>query len=480
MKYIEKVILQNFQSHIFTEIQFDNRLNIIVGPSDSGKTAILRGIRWALFNEPSGDYFIREGESECSVEVLFNDGIRIKRYRSKSKNIYFLYDRDNNEMKFEGFGTSVPEEIIEATGIKKILLDSDISKSINISDQLEGPFLLSERTSTRANSIGRLVGVNIIDDALRESLKDSRNMSNLKKNIDDEIVLISEELLQYDYLDELKRRIDYIETLRNEINEKNKLLAKYKGLLERHEIILKEKLQIKLELEKYSNLEKIAYNISEILDTIKIYNFYNHKKEILKKITLGKKDSEMIYMALKDLEEVEYNLYSVDKLISDTQKLKNLKKKYVDIILGLKKLRYISERLSSLHIVENNINSIYKYNQEYNKLIMINQGICTIRKRLNIGYEYMREFNSTKEIEDIYKELREKTIIINNFNKLSKEYKRNQNEINITKSKCFNSKKDIQYNLGKYEELLQKLEICPLCFSNIDKDKVNHIIKHYN
>src|SRR5699024_512 len=105
--------------------------------SDSGKTAILRGIRWALYNDPSGDYFIREGAYQCSVTIVFSDNTKVKRYRSKNKNVYYLYDESDNEFKFEGFGTSVPDEIIEATGIKKILLDKDVSKSFNISDQLE-------------------------------------------------------------------------------------------------------------------------------------------------------------------------------------------------------------------------------------------------------------------------------------------------------------------------------------------------------
>ena len=73
MKYIKKVNLVNFQSHKDTTIEFDKGLNIIVGASDSGKTSILRGIKWALYNDPSGDYFIREGESECSVTIYFSD-----------------------------------------------------------------------------------------------------------------------------------------------------------------------------------------------------------------------------------------------------------------------------------------------------------------------------------------------------------------------------------------------------------------------
>ena len=44
-------------------------------PSDQGKSAIIRGIKWALFNEPSGDFYKRR-RKECSVTVIFNDNIK--------------------------------------------------------------------------------------------------------------------------------------------------------------------------------------------------------------------------------------------------------------------------------------------------------------------------------------------------------------------------------------------------------------------
>ena len=59
MRYIKKIILENFQSHKYSVIELNEELNVIVGPSDSGKSAIIRGLKWALYNEPSGDYFIR-------------------------------------------------------------------------------------------------------------------------------------------------------------------------------------------------------------------------------------------------------------------------------------------------------------------------------------------------------------------------------------------------------------------------------------
>ena len=225
MRYIKKIILENFQSHKYTEVEFDQYLNVIVGPSDHGKTAIIRGIKWALFNEPSGDFFIREGENECSVTIVFSDGSKIKRYRNKTKNAYYLYDSEGKETVFEGFGTKVPREIIERTSMRKIILDSNQSSSINIGEQLEGPFLLSEKNSTRANAIGRLVGVHIIDDALKDTLKDIRNLNIKRKNHEEILENLKNNLSEYDYLDDLKTKTEKLKIIRNNIyNYQSKLI----------------------------------------------------------------------------------------------------------------------------------------------------------------------------------------------------------------------------------------------------------------
>ncbi|HZK00421.1 MAG TPA: ATP-binding protein, partial [Tissierellaceae bacterium] len=214
MKYLKTVILENFQSHKYSLINFDEGLNVILGASDSGKTAIIRGIKWALYNEPSGDFFIREGESDTSVTLIFNDNTKLKRSRGKSKNSYTLYKKNGEEIIFEGFGTRVPDEIIEEIAIKKIKLDSESTNAINIAEQLEGSFLLSEKTSTRAGAIGRLIGVNIIDDALKETLKDIRNLSNNQKLTEIKISKLEEELKEYEYLADLRTRLERAETLK--------------------------------------------------------------------------------------------------------------------------------------------------------------------------------------------------------------------------------------------------------------------------
>lgn len=480
MKYIKKVILDNFQSHKHSVVEFDSQLNIIVGPSDSGKTAILRGIKWALFNEPSGDYFIREGESECSVIIIFNDGTKIKRYRSKSKNIYYLYDGSNNEMKFEGFGSSVPQEIIEATGIKKILLDSDISKSINLSDQLEGAFLLSERASTRANSIGRLVGVNIIDDALRECLRDNRNLSNTKKNIDDKILELENELLEYEYLNELSKKINYIETLRNEIYEKKRLLSIYKELMANLSSVSQEKKALNYSLKKLDGINSLKPILDNIINNINMYYYLNKQNVMLNKLSLNKNNNSKIITSLKHINKAEDNLVKLDYLYKTIRKLKDYKIKYEKLESELQELHIISIKLNSLDLIIDNSNKIFEYLQRLKKLITIRDRDLTIRKKLAIGIEYVEKLKTIDNIYKINDNLQEKNILMIKLKNLSNAFNSNSAEISKTKSISQKYKNEIDKQVIEYEKLLQKLEICPVCFSIIDNDKIKHIIKHYN
>lgn len=480
MKYIEKVILENFQSHKNSTIEFDDQLNVIVGPSDSGKTAILRGIRWALYNEPSGDYFIREGTSECSVTIIFNDGTKIKRYRNKSKNTYFLYDSNNNEMKFEGFGTSVPEEIINKTGIKKILLDSDLSNAINLSDQLEGAFLLSERTSARANSIGRLVGVNIIDDALRESLKDSRNLSNSKKNIEDNIVQLEKELLTYEYLDELASRINNIEKIKNKIQEKNETISKYKDLLQKILTISQEKKELNFYIKKLENIDEVGTILGNISSNITMFNYLNRQRDVINRLYLNKQEAFKVVTSLKDINIAERNINTMISLQELRIKLVNYNLKFEKLRYEIGELQVASYNLRNINILQDRIDAIDNNIYELKKLTTIKDKEFTLRGRLAIGIKYVERLQEIDNVFQIYIKLNEKITLLNQLKSLSTTYTSNKDEITKEKLSLQNYKDEVDEQISNYKELLLKQETCPLCFSTIDNDKIKHIISHYN
>ncbi|NLN49875.1 MAG: AAA family ATPase, partial [Clostridiales bacterium] len=121
MKKIETLRIKNFQTHKDTTLQFCKGLNVLVGESRNGKTAILRMLRWIYYNEPRGDRFIRSGEEQCEGEVILSDGTSVQRIRNRKGKItcYGLNSPGQEEQAFTKYGTEVPLELQQALGVSK-------------------------------------------------------------------------------------------------------------------------------------------------------------------------------------------------------------------------------------------------------------------------------------------------------------------------------------------------------------------------
>lgn len=55
---IQEVTIEGYQSHTNSTFRLSPGLTVITGPSDAGKTAIIRALRWFAFNEPTGEAFL--------------------------------------------------------------------------------------------------------------------------------------------------------------------------------------------------------------------------------------------------------------------------------------------------------------------------------------------------------------------------------------------------------------------------------------
>ena len=81
---LESLDITNFQKHSTYHIDFDPYLTVLVGPTNIGKSSLLRAIRWCMLNTPSGDSFIKQGESFTSVKLKV-DNHTIERKRGKGE-----------------------------------------------------------------------------------------------------------------------------------------------------------------------------------------------------------------------------------------------------------------------------------------------------------------------------------------------------------------------------------------------------------
>lgn len=479
MKYIKRVTLENFQSHKYSVLDFDEQLNVIVGPSDSGKSAIIRGIKWVLYNEPSGDYFIKEGSTECSVTLEFNDNVKLQRYRSKYKNAYILTNRDGEETKFEGFGSNIPEEIIAAIGIKKINLDSDESSSINIGEQLEGAFLLSEKGGTRASAIGRLVGVNIVDDALREALRDTRNSNIARKSIDDNIDRLETEIKEFEYLDELKLKALKLETIRNDIVQLDYRLNKSRNYFGKLKDIHNEIKDLSLIINKLNNVEETGQLISIIENRSLKYQHLDKYNSNLNTVKARIRDGNNLLDQLKNVDLLNDIITQSNDLIIRRKKADNLSFSYNNLTLEKETMKKLANSLKHIPEVDKIVLSVTNHLKVFIDLKQIKFKSDQVDKGIKIGKGYMEKMTGIEESQ-------KHTEIINNKIQLLSKYQNFYNKvltIDRELQSIDESIKEINVNIAKevelYQLLLKKIEVCPFCLSSIDEGKINHIIEHY-
>lgn len=475
MKYIEKIILKNFQSHNYTELDLSRGVNVIVGPSDSGKTAIMRAFRWNLFNEPSGVDFVREGESEVSVTVRFQDRVEVTRLRSKSKNQYILRKPDEEVIVFEGFGTHVPQEIRETTGIYKVMLDDKKSLPLNFSDQLEGPFLLQETDAYKAQAIGRMVGVDVLDETMRNTLRDKKQLSTQKDLIESEIEETEKSLGAFQTLDEKLELRDRLAVYLQKLKDLEKRSNDAKSFLSERRYINEERFKIVDVLNEYAHLDEMKDHL--LLLEAKARH-YSRDNLLLESYIRNRREQESIKNIIAsrgDGEKLDELFYSLSVNHERLAELKPLYASYQRLQDDLNLKKEILSRLSSIDEFRGEeLVSYYATYRQYNELFLQYRDL---KERLRRGREFLEQFTTVDKAGDILvkaEENREKVEIIKSlFASWVELYTEKENR----KRTLMDSQRQTEDAMEAYMAALSGAGTCPLCRQPIDEDHLSAIKK---
>lgn len=267
MNALKRIIIENFQSHQKTIIEPApaGQLTVIVGPSDVGKTAIIRALRWLFYNQPQGTDFIRTGATFARVTVEYESGHKVVRERTVSTNRYKIVypDREKPEI-FEGFGNNVPLEVQEITGVRSVRI-GDENYLLNLSEQLDGPFLGTKQISSpaRAKVLGKLAGTEEIDlassDVGADIYRCDRDKTRLEKDIDD----LGKQIKQYDYLPALKETVEQLQGILDNIKTTQDRKTKLENLKFSLITITQNIGQCNQILERWKNLDTITRIVTE-------------------------------------------------------------------------------------------------------------------------------------------------------------------------------------------------------------------------
>lgn len=102
---IQQLQLTNFQAHRSLILDLDHPVTTIIGPTDRGKSAIYRALKWIALNLPAGNNFLRQGSSSVSACLTVDDKT-VERSAEGSGNLYTLEAKE-----YKAFGRAVPEDI---------------------------------------------------------------------------------------------------------------------------------------------------------------------------------------------------------------------------------------------------------------------------------------------------------------------------------------------------------------------------------
>lgn len=338
---INTLKLKNIQSHKDSEFNFSKGINCIVGSSNNGKSAVLRGLNWAIYNRPLGTDILlsnwaydKKGKQieEMSVEVE-KDNSTLIRKKSASENSYYV-----DGEKLEAIKTDVPEDV------EKFFKLSDT----NVQKQMDQPFLLSLTSGQVAAYFNKVVRLDVIDKVLSNVESVRRKTKSKLEETEEKIEEYEKQLEDFTWLESVE-----------------KLIKKYENISEKEQFLNNEANQLEDELQQvvlFSQLQN------------KYENIIKNKKRITE-----------IKKLLNECNSLEESVESVEESVHKFEELKS--KKFNSNFDSAKKLiSQFRESAENIEDVQNELNhlstSIENYKYALKRADEIDSNIKDLKKQL--------------------------------------------------------------------------------------------------
>jgi len=217
-------------------------LTVVTGPSDIGKSSLVRAIEAALFHK-GGEGFVSHGElcaevsligkGESPFSIIWRKGQKEKGQRTVSVNEYVV-----NGALLEKVGRSQPPEVAEL-GFRvvdyeglKLPLQIRRQRGVSVTGRTYAPFVLGFSSTEAEKVLSRIVRSDLFTIASRNASKDMNRERQKLGSLDEELQVAVARLIPYKPVKEIREASETLRGSFDSLDQKVKHLGEVEELEE--------------------------------------------------------------------------------------------------------------------------------------------------------------------------------------------------------------------------------------------------------
>jgi exonuclease SbcC len=477
---IKSIFVEDFQSHAKTKIELPGpgQLCVIVGPTDSGKTAIVRGLRLLMYNVPQGTDYIRVGRSTATVAVEMSDGTKVARERSKSVNRYRIVKPGLSPQMFEGFGLAVPLEVQEATGVRTVSIGENLDLALNLSEQLDGPFLgKSVSGPAKAKILGALAGTEEVDEAQRAVQLDLHRAGQEERRIADETRLLDAKIAEYDYLPALAERISALETILASVKEAQTRLSALESAKGKLDSINAQRAQALAILARWGGLTEAVSHVEYAEGALTKMQALSGHKASLASIAAQRAEWSRRLARWAGLEEAASFYDEAEKASSRLAKLEELSDDLDSTTNGIEMCRFAVERWAGLDAAEARVAACSEALHKLDRLYSLSTVLGAIEADKAMHSRILQRLTVLEDAEAIVARIPELTQCLTTLEQHAEALYRIRQARVVAENDLDRHTKALNDAQASYVEVLIQLGTCPLCGSQVSPESIKSHVK---
>ncbi len=340
---ITKLTITNVQAFECLEITLHPLLNVIIGPTNSGKSTIVRCLQQLFYNDLSLKTLLRDGKKWYRIEAETESSCVVREQGKRNRSDFNRYivkpkvaglpvqDDSPLSLKFDNIHRSVPPEVRSALGISDLFMNERPLR-LNICRQRDIMFLLE----ASAADFGRLLGL-LSDGGLADRLIASYNLDLVRARR--QVIEATErqdtlrvQLDNMDWIEESQKRCSEIKEMFRRLNISQKYLSSGTALLLKYRELLRDQISITVEMDTLD--KKLALEVP-LKNSVTEISTLNTSVPLLAEMSSLLDNQRKLSNRLSSLKDIEVALATLNE--------------YQPRIEALSVLRSTSERLYTLN-----------------------------------------------------------------------------------------------------------------------------------